>query len=149
MTSTEEEKQSIFDDDDEDFLNLVESGEDPTSTLAPSSSSGMSEGQKSRAEKNRLKALALKKARLTSRPYPEQKKFVDPLDELAGPSKKSETKLVDTNAGFFIEEDPDEPFDNYLVTFWIKAYCKIIIDYEFICLVKPANDHLRIATTCP
>jgi len=130
MTSTEEEKQSIFDDDDEDFLNLVESGEDSTS--APSS--GMSEGQKSRAEKNRLKALALKKARLTSRPYPEQKKFVDPLDDLAGPSKKSETKLVDTNAGFFIEEDPDEPFDNYLVTFCIKAHCKFITDYELICV---------------
>ena len=100
----------------EDLLKLVESSENSASTSAPSS--GLSEGQKSRAEKNRLKALALKKARLTARPYPEPKKFVDPLDELsASSSKKSETKLVDTNAGFFIEEDPDEPFDNYLVPF--------------------------------
>jgi hypothetical protein len=131
MTSTEEEKASIFDDDDdEELLKLVEFDENPASTSE--TSSGLSEGQKSRAEKNRLKALALRKARLTARPYPEPKKFVDPLDEAAGSSsKKAETKLVDTNAGFFIEEDPDEPFDNYLVTIFVslepfKIICEVM-----------------------
>jgi hypothetical protein len=99
------EIDSVFDDvDDHEFLLAAES-------LEETSSSQMTEVQKARAEKNRLKALSLKKARLTARPYPEPKKHVDPLDE-GKKSSQHETKLVDTNAGFFIEEDPEGPDDH-------------------------------------
>lgn len=78
-------------------------------------SSGLSEAQKSRAEKNRLKAVALKKARLSAQPYPDpkQKSAADSKNDfITGESlktSKAETKLIDTNAGFFIEESEDEP----------------------------------------
>merc|ERR1719216_834730 len=78
-------------------------------------SSRLSEAQKSRAEKNRLKAIALKKARLSAQPYPDPKKksATDSKNDLiTGESvgnSKAETKLIDTNAGFFIEESEDEP----------------------------------------
>ena len=71
--------------------------------------------QKSRAEKNRLKAVALKKARLSAQPYPDpkQKSAADSKNDfITGESlktSKAETKLIDTNAGFFIEESEDEP----------------------------------------
>jgi len=78
-------------------------------------SSRLSEAQKSRAEKNRLKAIALKKARLSAQPYPDPKKKSatdSKNDFITGESvgnSKAETKLIDTNAGFFIEESEDEP----------------------------------------
>jgi len=63
----------------------------------------MTAAQKSRAERNRMKAVALKKARLITHPYPNPN---SKEDFLTGEkiSKEKETKLVDTNAGFFIEE---------------------------------------------
>ena len=114
MTSTEQHDEALFDDvddnDDELLLLATDHAEQETSSKPSSQTVELSEAQKQRAEKNRLKALSLKKARLASRPYPETKKFVDPLDE--GNAKKPgqhEIKLVDTNAGFFIEEDVNEP----------------------------------------
>jgi hypothetical protein len=54
-----------FDDfPDEEFLSL-------DTSVAPQPQDPMTEGQRARAERNRQKALALKKARLTVRPYPE------------------------------------------------------------------------------
>ena len=109
--STAANVSDVFDDaDDDELLQLAEAGESQADA-----GSQLSEAQKSRAERNRQKALALKQARLTSRPYPEPKKFIDPLDE-DGRGKKSgqhETKLVDTNAGFFIKEDPDRPAEGF------------------------------------
>ena len=55
----------------------------------------LSEGLKARMEKNKLKALALKKARLLSNPYDKNKS-----------KKRSQTgtKVIDSGGGFFIEE---------------------------------------------
>jgi len=65
----------------------------------------MTAAQKSRAERNRMKAVALKKARLIANPYPNPKSKED-FEKVTGEkiNKEKETKLVDTNAGFFIEE---------------------------------------------
>lgn len=101
----------VFDDvDDDELLRLAEVGESQAA-----SGSQLTEAQKSRVERNRQKALALKQARLTSRPYPEPKKFIDPLEGDGGGKKSGqhETKLVDTNAGFFIEEDADGPGEGF------------------------------------
>jgi len=92
----ESKNDSIFDDGfDDDLLAASEH----TSTKATS----MTEAQKSRAERNRMKAMALKKARLISNPYPNPKAREDFLTG-EKVTKEKETKLVDTNAGFFIEE---------------------------------------------
>lgn len=89
------EEDNLFEDDiDESFL------------LAASTST-LTDAQKNRAEKNRLKAVALKKARLLTKPDQEQQDFLTG-DKLEKKRKKVETKLVDTNAGFFIEETPGE-----------------------------------------
>ena len=61
--------------------------------------------QKSRAEKNRMKAIALKKARLSAQPYPDPK-HENLLGEKLNQGK--EKKIVDTKAGFFIEEENPE-----------------------------------------
>jgi len=90
--------EDCFDDDfDNDLLVAAESNE------AKDVSQKISDSQKARAEKNRMKAIALKKARLSAQPYPDPKKKED---FLTGEKVKEtkETKLVDTNAGFFIEE---------------------------------------------
>ena len=53
-----------------------------------------------------MKALALKKARLSSQPYSKPKESLTVTGDKV--SQKKETKLVDTNAGFFIEENEDK-----------------------------------------
>merc|ERR1711997_291853 len=53
--------------------------------------------------RNRMKALALKKARLIANPYPNPKAKEDFLTG-EKQTKEKETKLVDSHAGFFIEE---------------------------------------------
>jgi len=55
----------------------------------------LSNDQKTRAEKNKLKALALRKARLQAAPYSKEK-------------RKEDKKLVDGGGGFFIEDEEDE-----------------------------------------
>jgi len=118
-----------FGDFPEDELLEIDCMVDPQSS-APSTTDVITDAQRSRSERNRQKALALKKARLTARPYPEIKtNAFHPMD--GNPVDKkgftfyyctfvsiflnlsikqyilgaSETKLVDTKAGFFIEED--------------------------------------------
>ena len=110
MMTVDDSPDDVFDDVDEaELLQLAEVSEASTEA-----GNQLSEAQKSRAEKNRRKALALKQARLTSRPYPDTKKYVDPLDESLGKMPaQHETKLVDTNAGFFIEEDVDGPGERF------------------------------------
>ena len=66
---------SPFDDfPDEEFLSI-------DTSVASQPPDPMTEGQRARAERNRQKALALKKARLTVRPYPEVRaQDVHPID---------------------------------------------------------------------
>ena len=52
-----------------------------------------------RAERNRLKALALKRSRLMAHPY---------SGTGAKPHKPEQPKLVDSGGGFFIEEGGEE-----------------------------------------
>ncbi len=96
----------LFDEDgDELLMNVVEGA------------SQMTEAQKTRAEKNRLKAIALKKSRLArTTPYSDASGAEKKKDFLTGDEvqKTKETKLKDTNAGFFIEEEEggdDDDFD--------------------------------------
>ena len=53
-----------FDDEDEDFNEMLLDLEGKSQA-----SDELSQGQKSRMEKNKLKAIALKKARLMTNPY--------------------------------------------------------------------------------
>ena len=92
MTSKIEELDQFSDEDvdDKDLNSIFDKMENETN---------LSEGQKSRMEKNKLKALALKKARLMSNPYDKNK-----------PNKKTQsTKLIDSGGGFFIEEKEEAP----------------------------------------
>lgn len=61
----------------------------------------LSNDQKARAEKNKLKALALRKARLQAAPYNKEKN----VDK---PKRKEDKKLVDGGGGFFLEDEEDE-----------------------------------------
>ena len=82
-----------FEDDDEDFNEMLLDLEGKSQA-----SDELSQGQKSRMEKNKLKAIALKKARLMTNPY----------NHKNGEKKSTvskEKKLIDSGAGFFIEED--------------------------------------------
>ena len=51
----------------------------------------------------------MKKARLSAQPYPDPK-TANAKDFITGekPKETKETKLIDSNAGFFIEETEDE-----------------------------------------
>ena len=62
----ESTKNSIFDDGFDDDLLAASEHTSPKVT-------SMTEAQKSRAERNRMKAVALKKARLIANPYPNPK----------------------------------------------------------------------------
>jgi len=90
--------EDFFDDNaDEDLLAAVEGPSKP-----------LTDAQRSRAEKNRMKAIALKKARVSAQPYPNPK-----AENILGEklnSQKKEKQIVDTKAGFFIEEDDNELF---------------------------------------
>ena len=86
--------------DDDDLDNFCEeedvTDQDLNSVLDKiENETNLSEGQKNRMQKNKLKALALKKARLLSNPYEKTKS-----------KKKSQTgtKVIDSGGGFFIEE---------------------------------------------
>ena len=68
--------------------------------------------QKERAEKNRQKALALKSAKLISRPDSEKAPkqcFLtgESLESQFLSSQPNEKKTIDTGAGFFIEEEDE------------------------------------------
>ncbi|CAG0878928.1 unnamed protein product [Darwinula stevensoni] len=70
----------------------------------------LSRAQRARAERNRQKALLLRQARLTAQPYSR----ADQGPSLDRVVRLHNTKLVDTGAGFFLEEkdldeEPEEP----------------------------------------
>ena len=85
------------DEDDSELNNMLDQIEETGSQSQ--SSQELSQGQKDRMEKNKLKAVALKKSRLMANPY----------NKAATKSTVSkEKKLVDTGGGFFIEEGGEE-----------------------------------------
>ena len=93
-----ESQEDFFDDSaDADLLAAVEGPSRP-----------MTDAQRSRAEKNRMKAIALKKARISAKPYPDPK-AENVIGEKLNAGRK-EKQLVDTKAGFFIEEDDTDNF---------------------------------------
>lgn len=100
-----EENDDPFSDDDQDFDDIVGN----TNLSETQKNVELSEGQKARIEKNKLKALALKKSRLHAHPYNKN-----------GSSAKSsvikEKKLVDGGGGFFIEEDDEAVEEEPLIT---------------------------------
>ena len=88
------------DEDDADLNNMLEEIEEESGSFSqPQSSQELSQGQKARMEKNKLKAVALKKSRLMANPY----------NKAASKSTVSkEKKMVDSGGGFFIEEGGEE-----------------------------------------
>eukprot|EP00095_Tigriopus_kingsejongensis_P010020 snap_masked-scaffold1048_size67263-processed-gene-0.16 protein:Tk10020 transcript:snap_masked-scaffold1048_size67263-processed-gene-0.16-mRNA-1 annotation:"dna repair protein complementing xp-a cells-like protein" len=98
------EADELFEDPDDDLLAVVESEAGPSST-------SLTLSQKARMERNRMKALTLKQARLMARPYPEKKEAE--RNSVTGEKvvRVSEKKVIDSGAGFFIEEDESEPLD--------------------------------------
>ena len=101
--------RSIFDTDDlDDFgdqddaeLNDMLQDIEESNSQQPSSQE-LSQAQKVRMEKNKLKAVALKKSRLMANPY----------NKAATKSAVSkEKRLVDSGGGFFIEEGGEEERD--------------------------------------
>ena len=85
--------------DDDDGLNDMLQELDDNSQQQVNNE--LSQGQKKRMEKNKLKALALKKAKLMAHPYNNKK-----LESKTTVSK--EKKLVDGGGGFFIEDDDED-----------------------------------------
>jgi len=104
LETSQEETEDPFSDDDQDFSEIVGNIEDSDQ----SQSIELSVGQKARIEKNKLKALALKKSRLLAHPY-----------NNSGGTKASvikEKKLVDGGGGFFIEEDDEVLQEEAVIT---------------------------------
>jgi len=86
-----------FSDDDDGELDAMLAAEEGIS----SEKILLSNDQRARAEKNKLKALALRKARLQAAPYAKD-------GNIEKQKRKEDKKLVDGGGGFFIEEDDDE-----------------------------------------
>ena len=75
-------EDDFFDDDADDELLAAAEAESQSESQAEfqaesSKSTSITSAQKNRAEKNRMKALALKKARLIANPYPTPKSKED------------------------------------------------------------------------
>ena len=91
----DKDSENFFEEDvtDQDLNSVLDKIENETD---------LSEGQKARMQKNKLKALALKKARLLSNPYDKEKS-----------KKRSQTgtKVIDSGGGFFIEENEEADTD--------------------------------------
>jgi len=101
-----EDTEDPFSDDDQDFDELVGSLEE---SEAPDHDE-LSEGQKARMEKNKLKALALKKSRLLAHPYSKTGNTASKA------SIVKEKKLVDGGGGFFIEEEDEVTAEEAVIT---------------------------------
>ena len=83
-------EDDFFDDDADDELLAAAEAE---SQAESSKSTSITSAQKNRAEKNRMKALALKKSRLIANPYPTPK---SKEDFLTG-EKLSKVRLLKEN----------------------------------------------------
>jgi len=80
--------------DDDDFAIAIEESSNETGEKRV-----LSQSEKDRAERNRLKALTLKKSRVLSHPYLKNKE--------SNVNTHKAPKQVDTGGGFFIEEDQE------------------------------------------
>ena len=114
-------KSPIFDDDGFENLDLSmaeaecikpSSQEDTNLASQKENDDVLTQQQKERAEKNRQKALNLKKGKLISRPDSEKRQkecFLtgESLESQFLASQPTEKKTIDTRAGFFIEEEED------------------------------------------
>ena len=89
----------VFSDDDDGELGAMLAAE--AEEKISSEKILLSNDQRARAEKNKLKALALRKARLQAAPYAKD-------GNVEKQKRKEDKKLVDGGGGFFIEEDDDE-----------------------------------------
>jgi len=95
-----EDNDDPFGDDDDLDLNEVAS---TVETYEKSENVNLTANQLARIEKNKLKALALKKSRLLSHPY-------NKSGNVAKATVVKEKKLVDGGGGFFIEEEEEAAF---------------------------------------
>jgi len=86
--------------DDEEFNDIIDSVTQDKE-LIENRTKGLTRFQKARIEKNKLKALTLKKSRLQVHPYSKTK------TNEGFKSKTEETRLVDSGGGFFIEEEEE------------------------------------------
>jgi len=109
-------KRSMFDlSDDEDFVQAVDETSKPVDqevVAVPKTSGtpGMTSDQLARAEKNRLKAVALKKARLMTALDTGIKapKHITGEDKADTSSQDRKKETIDTGAGFFIDDEDDD-----------------------------------------
>jgi len=96
-TKTQEEEFS----DDDGFEETISSLQTETDCLTGKKEPGMTAAERERSERNRMKAINLKKSRLMTHPYSK-----------SGGSclvAKQQPKLVDSGGGFFIEETDGKP----------------------------------------
>ena len=101
-------KRSMFDlsdDEDDNFLAAAAEASSADKLQRDDKEAvGMTTEQAARAEKNRLKAVALKKARLAAKDI-KAPDHITGEKAAAGQGAKKPVEVVDTGAGFFIEED--------------------------------------------
>jgi len=94
----DDDELDTFDEDDEALANIDESpGDLDEERSIPQEE--LTDAQKTRAEKNRLKAKTLKKSRLLS---------ANPYNGKSRKDMTKEKKLVDTGGGFFLDEEDEE-----------------------------------------
>ena len=68
----------------------------------------LSDAQKARMERNRQRALMLRNARLSSRPYPETKSQDSNREIRIGSSNSTTSRVIDTGGGFLLDPEDEE-----------------------------------------
>ena len=101
--------EGLFDDGQDEALGKA------LESVQTSSRSHLSDSQKARMERNRLKAQSLKEARLIERrtasdPYNKDKRtfLITASSSSSTTTMTSDKKVLDTGAGFFLEEEEEE-----------------------------------------
>jgi len=108
MKNPEENNSDPFDDDDfDEFCGNIneENIEDDQALASANANASMTVSQKARSDRNKIKAVMLKQARLKIHPYADNSVRSVTGEKL---KKVKDKKLVDGGGGFFIEEDSDE-----------------------------------------
>jgi DNA-repair protein complementing XP-A cells len=102
-----EDEDAIFDDDG-DIAAAADVG---VEIKTEADESALSRGQKERMERNRMKAVNLKRSRLMAKKAakkPYEKVTGNEDKSVLGRGRKEEKRLIDTKNGFFIEEADSE-----------------------------------------
>ena len=68
----------------------------------------LSDAQKARIERNRQRALMLRNARLSNRPYPEIKS----RDSASSGSNLTSARVIDTGGGFLLDAEDEETLNS-------------------------------------